>query len=101
MENVTLKRDYRGLKKGTEFVYDANLDCWIFEQSEEEIADNSRKNSRVKVRFSDSFVRGATEVFDVPGLTEKLIAEKEQKIKDLQSLVDKTLEEIEKLKKEE
>jgi len=99
-KNVVLKKDFRGLKAGVEFVFDAKDGLWKFETSGEEITDNSYKSHSSSVAFSDGYVRSKPDVFDVPGLKEKEEAEKKQKIKDLKSLVDSTLEEISKLENE-
>lgn len=98
--NVVLKKDFRGLTAGSEFVYDAKSDTWRFETSGEEITDNSYKSYSSKVQFSDSYVRSKPEVFEVPDIENKEKILKEQKIKDLESLVKNTQEEINKLKAE-
>lgn len=66
MKNVMLKKEFRGLEKGTELGYDEKLDAWVYEASEEEIADSSVRNHRTMVRFSDEFVRNRNDIFDYP-----------------------------------
>ena len=96
--NVIVKKDFRGLKAGTEFAYDPNLGMWVFENQEEEIGDNSYKSSHSKVHFSDTYVKSKPEYFQVPDYFDKEKVEKEQKIKNLEDLVEKTLKEINELR---
>lgn len=100
MENAVLKKEYRGLKAGTEFAYNAELDSWVFQKEEEDISDFGIRSNRVKVQFSDKFVRKNLEIFDVPGEDEKLKLERENKIKNLEDVIRRSQEEIEKLKSE-
>ena len=99
-KNVVLKKDFRGLKAGSEFAYDAKTDTWRFETSGEELTDTSHKTFTSKVQFSDSYVRSRPEVFEVPGQEEKEKFLKEQKIKDLEALVKNTQDEITRLKED-
>jgi hypothetical protein len=94
-QNVVLKKDFRGLAEGTEFVFDEQLQTWRWETSEEEINDSSVKNYRAKVQFSDGFVKANPDVFLHPELEkaktkdEELIEKMEAQIKNLQVEIDK------------
>lgn len=95
MENTVLKKNYRGLEKGTEFVYNTKLDSWVFQKREEEIADSSIRESRIKVQFSNAFVQNNPEIFEVPGQDEK----KQKQIEELSTKIANLQKELKELKK--
>jgi hypothetical protein len=74
---MKLRKNYRGLPKGTEFVYNADLDAWSFSAKNEDISDNSYASNQIKVQFSDSFVQDNPEIFELP---EKKLTAKERRI---------------------
>lgn len=100
MRNVKLKKDFRGLKEGTEFSLNPKTGMWAYVSSEEDITDHSVSKSSINVQFSDAYVQSRLDVFEVPSLEDKRIMEKHQKIIDLERLVENTLEEINRLKQE-
>jgi len=96
MNNIELKKEYRGLQPGTEFTYDKKLKCWTFEKKEEDISDNAMVDQRVRVRFSDSFVKANKDLFDIPEDENK---EAQELISKYEALLEKVQQELDELKK--
>lgn len=98
-KTAVLKRDFKTLPKGTEFVFDEN-GYWVFEEGGEDIGENTIVSIHSKIKFLDSYVRNNQDIFDLPDIEDKAKMDRSQKIRDLESLVENTLEEINKLKEE-
>ena len=96
-KNVVLKKKFRGLKEGTEFGYDEKLNAWKYEQNDEEIADSMYRNSRVKVQFSDSYVRANPDVFEGADVVSQEELEKKVRIEQLESQMKSLQVELDKL----
>jgi len=100
MDRVILLKDYNGLTKGTELVYNNATDSFGFKEIEETIGDNVRYSISRKVSFTKPWVESLVgKLFEDPDAV-KEISEHQQVISQYEEYIAALQSELNQIKNE-